>query len=517
MGAAHFPYRKGLGTMLAFMEIVSVSASLTQGLDFEDLFDLAPVSLWMEDYSKFKPVLDQWRSEGVQDLMAFLREDPQRVQCFRHCFEVLRVNQFTLDLFKAPDQATLLARLDEVLRDDITQNLEKELQALWEGQLYFEKQAVNYDLQGNRLHVVVSIRILPGYEENWSRVLVSLKDITAEQESTRQLQQSEQYARDLFEQSPVSLWVEDFRGIKQLLDAARAQGIQDFRSFIEAEPDFITRCIASIRIIDVNRQTLRLFGADSKQALQDNLQRILGEEVRHTFAQQLLHLWDGQLVHQQEVVNFTLHGEARHLHLELAVMTSHTDNWGRVLISLVDITERKKTEAYLEYLSQHDVLTHLYNRGFYLEELAHIGQHGPWPLTLIAIDMNGLKEINDEQGHAAGDQRLRRMGEVLNNAIKAPACAARIGGDEFMVLLPGMDMHQAQQIRTRIEAQLAQNNAQYPEAPIHIAMGMACCQEGDSIEAGVHCADKAMYREKMLYYKSIAQERRLGRKRTEAA
>ena len=106
----------------------------------------------------------------------------------------------------------------------------------------------------------------------------------------------------------------------------------------------------------------------------------------------------------------------------------------------MDITARKKAENYREYLGKHDVLTRPRNRTFDAEELNRLSRRGPWPLTVIAIDLNGLKRVNDEQGHAAGDALLRRVGEVLAKAADAPACtAARIGGDEFTVLLPGMD------------------------------------------------------------------------------
>lgn len=102
----------------------------------------------------------------------------------------------------------------------------------------------------------------------------------------------------------------------------------------------------------------------------------------------------------------------------------------------MDITARKKAEAYLEYLGKHDVLTQLRNRTFYVEELNRITRKGPWPLSVITIDLNGLKAINDDHGHAAGDALLRRVGEVLAKAVDASACAARVGGDEFTVSLP---------------------------------------------------------------------------------
>ena len=200
-----------------------MSFALAQGLDFEDMFNLAPVSLWMEDYSLLKQLFDTWRAEGVTDLQAFLREDPARVQRCSQSLQVLRVNQYTLDLFKAADQPTLQSRLGEVFRGEMLDSLCDELVALWDGQLRFENRSVNYDLQGKPIHVQITGRVLPGYENCWSRVLVSLQDISAEVRSTAQLQSSEQYARELFEYSPVSLWVENFSEVKRLLDEVRAR------------------------------------------------------------------------------------------------------------------------------------------------------------------------------------------------------------------------------------------------------------------------------------------------------
>ncbi len=76
---------------------------------------------------------------------------------------------------------------------------------------------------------------------------------------------SENYARGLFEHSPVSLWAEDFSGVKKLIDEIRAQGITDLRVFTDVHEEFVQRCMSEIRIIDVNRHTLELFGRATRR------------------------------------------------------------------------------------------------------------------------------------------------------------------------------------------------------------------------------------------------------------
>ena len=88
------------------------------------------------------------------------------------------------------------------------------------------------------------------------------------------MQRSERYARGLFEHSPVSLWVEDFSVIKRLMDEVRHQGIRDFKTFIKVHPEFVTRCMKEIRVIDVNQQTLQMLGAQSKAELLNQISRV---------------------------------------------------------------------------------------------------------------------------------------------------------------------------------------------------------------------------------------------------
>ena len=486
-----------------------MSPSLSSGADFEHMFDLAPTSLWLEDFSALKQLFDAWRAEGVTDLREHLAKDPSRVHQCIACYKVLCVNQHTLELFAASSQAELMDNLDKVFRDDMQTQVAHELSQLWSGSPEFSNQTVNYALDGRRLDVKIRARILPGHESTWSRVLVSLDDVTSQVQSALKLQRSERYARDLFEHSPVSLWVEDFSIVKRLMDEVRSQGIQDFKTFIKVHPEFVSRCMQEIRVIDVNQLTLKMFGAVSKDELLNNIGRVFRGEMHDSFAEQLQDLWDGKLFQQREVVNYSLSGEPVYIHMQFSVLADHQDHWGLVLISLVDITARKKAEAYLEYLGKHDVLTQLRNRTFYVEELNRITRKGPWPLSVITIDLNGLKVINDEHGHAAGDTLLRRVGEVLTKAVEPTVCAARVGGDEFTVLLPGMDERGAQAVQDRILSMVEINNQFYPGQPLSLAMGLACCASGDQVEDTLHRADQAMYGEKLRYY----QERGLDRRR----
>jgi len=293
-----------------------------------------------------------------------------------------------------------------------------------------------------------------------------------------------------------------------LLDDVRTQGIRDFKTFLKVHPEFVSRCMLEIRVIDVNQQTLQMFGAANKESLLNNTSRIFRGEMQESFAEQLQDLWDGKLVQQREVVNYALSGDAVHIHMQFSVLDGHRDDWGLVLLSLVDITARKKAEAYLEYLGKHDVLTQLRNRAFYVEELNRITRKGPWPLSVVTIDLNGLKSVNDDEGHAAGDALLRRVGEVLAKAVDASACAARIGGDEFTVLLPGTDERGAIALTERIASLVELNNQFYSGQSLSLAIGVASCSSGDQVEAALHRADQAMYAEKARYYEERPANRR---------
>lgn len=392
---------------------------------------------------------------------------------------MLHVNRRTLEFFEARDLAHLVAHLDRVFRDDMHDQHLEELLQLWEGVTRHSSQTVNYTLSGRRLDIALNAFVLPGHEETWNRVLFSVEDLSD------RLHASEQYGRGLFAHFPVSLWVEDFSAVRSLLSMLRGQGISDFSTFLRVHPEFIDRCMQEICVLDVNQQTLSMVGASDKTHLLRNLRHVFRDDMRVHFAKQLIDLWNGKLTMQREVINYSLDGRPINAHMQFAVMPGHEDDWPMVLVSLTDITARKKAEAYLEYLGNHDVLTGLRNRTFFADEINRLDRKDAWPVSVIMLDLNGLKAVNDELGHAAG--------EVLGKTVDKTQVAARVGGDEFVLLLPDTDASGAQALSQHL-LELIDLNSQFHQSPrLSFSMGIATSMVDERLEAAVKCPDQQVY------------------------
>lgn len=472
---------------------------MTEALD-SDIFNLAPIAMWIEDFSGVQALFDGWRDQGVTDIRTFLHEDLSRVAACSQRIRVLDVNRKTLSLFEADDADHLRANLATVFRDDMLDTHINELAALFEGEQSFSSTTVNYTLSGRRLDIQLRGSILPGHEATLGKVLLTTEDITEREDARRAEADQRLYAEGIFEHSPVSLWVEDFSRIKVLIEGVRASGISDFRTFMDVHPEFVRQCMSEIRVIDVNQATLELFCAPDRMTLLHRLGEVFRDAMEKPFREQLMELWNGNLFHHREVINYALDGSERHILLHFSVFPGHDADWSRVQIALTDITARKKAEAYLEYLGKHDVLTKLYNRAFYAEEINRMERKSLRPVSAIIIDINGLKEANDQLGHDAGDALLRRFGEILNGAVLKPNHAARIGGDEFAVLMPGADAKAAAAMIETINALLTINNQFYSSAQLSMSCGAATSEPGESMESVVKRADQVMYEQKRAYY-----------------
>ncbi|HTJ60913.1 MAG TPA: GAF domain-containing protein [Candidatus Saccharimonadales bacterium] len=149
-----------------------------------------------------------------------------------------------------------------------------------------------------------------------------------------------------------------------------------------------------------------------------------------------------------------------------------------------------------------DPLTGLPNRRAFFDQLAeHLAksERDGAPLSVAMIDANGLKQLNDQYGHASGDQALIRIGELLAAGVRQHDVVARIGGDEFAIVFPGAPLFAADRIMRRLALDIADATIPSGQPVPTIAWGIApALVEGTSVDALVDAADRAMYRQKQL-------------------
>lgn len=169
----------------------------------------------------------------------------------------------------------------------------------------------------------------------------------------------------------------------------------------------------------------------------------------------------------------------------------------RIYASARDITDRKATEDQLIYLNFHDALTGLYNRAYFEDALKRLDVPRNLPISVVTVDLNGLKLVNDTFGHQEGDALLKLAASVLKNACRADDIVARVGGDEFTILLPKTDEETVVMITQRIQALAHAARTEF--VILSLSMGEATkTADHQVISRILKDSESAMYHNKLL-------------------
>jgi len=165
--------------------------------------------------------------------------------------------------------------------------------------------------------------------------------------------------------------------------------------------------------------------------------------------------------------------------------------------------ERKQAEEKIKHLSFHDALTGLYNRAYFEEELERYNFPRYYPLSIVMFDVNGLKVINDTFGHSEGDRLLQHLSQILTSVSRQGDILARIGGDEFAILLPSTTSEEAHNFCERIKKACQQDKIKPIYLRPNISLGHTT-QEGEykDINSLLKEADRNMYQDKLFNGKS---------------
>jgi PAS domain S-box-containing protein len=180
--------------------------------------------------------------------------------------------------------------------------------------------------------------------------VVVFRDITEEIKAENLLKESVSRYHGLFEDSPLSLWEEDWSQVKKYVDKLRASGVTDFRTYFGEHPKRVTHCMDLVKLIDVNKAALDLHGAGSKEELLGNRAVVFTDKAIEIFTEELIALAEGSQHFHSETVHKTLSGKTKHIALYITVPPGYEDTLEKVLVSMLDITERTRAELELREL-----------------------------------------------------------------------------------------------------------------------------------------------------------------------
>ncbi|WP_111573066.1 sensor domain-containing diguanylate cyclase [Halanaerobium saccharolyticum] len=247
-------------------------------------------------------------------------------------------------------------------------------------------------------------------------------------------------------------------------------------------------------VLKVNKKFESLFGFKQSELINKNIDDyILPEQCLKTGKKFTEKVKNGGKV-EGESIRKTKSGEQINVHLQGFPIKLENGQIG-IYALYRDITERKKKEKQIEYLSFHDELTGLYNRRYFENELKRLNSSRQHPITIVIGDLDGLKIINDTYGHQKGDQYIASTANILKKTARIEDIIARIGGDEFALILPQTAAEEAEGFCRRLKLNIQEfNQQQQLEKPLSISFGFDVMQDNSSDLARIfNQADQNMY------------------------
>ncbi len=300
------------------------------------------------------------------------------------------------------------------------------------GKFDFQAEVFNLPISADGKHLVFEVRCSPvaDLEGTPSGKVYFLRDITEMLVVAQEREQNAKRYRALFDNSPISIWEEDFSTIKHSLDKLRQEGVSDLNAFLDDHPELIDEYISMVKVLDVNQATLKLYKVDSKEELLANLGTVFSPVgIRSGFRQEMLAIWDGKTELEIEGQNLNMQGELIEILLRWTVLPAHEENLERVIVSIVDLTQRKQIEAaeenarsYAEGLSTaENALREQLDFNQVLDQvLIHVRQFAPCDGTNILLIENGIARPTRIFGYEGVDpqevEKIRNVQfEVRNN------------------------------------------------------------------------------------------------------
>jgi diguanylate cyclase (GGDEF)-like protein/PAS domain S-box-containing protein len=296
----------------------------------------------------------------------------------------------------------------------------------------------------------------------------------------------------------IAIFDDDTERIKA--ERALRESAEELRLFADNAPAMTVSWDDKLRCRFVNKRYAEFFGTPIDNTVGRHVREILGENVYREIEGYFAQMLQGQPVTYQRT-HRTKEGEARHIEVKLL---PHISDHGKVLGGFsvtTDITEHKLAEERIQRVAHHDSLTGLPNRLLFNDRLLQaisLAKRDARQIALLYLDLDGFKPVNDTLGHAAGDELLQGIAARIRQLVRDSDTVARIGGDEFTVILPVIARREeAEAVADKIIAAIAepfQLGGEKRGVRIGASIGIAVYpSDGQDADALIKAADAAMY------------------------